>query len=86
MELGHRASVPAPGSLVSENSDALDLEVARVAGHDDGIVAWLNGSFLANRNASAAPSWNSSALAARPNALAAQFEEIALTSQLGQLQ
>jgi hypothetical protein len=54
--------------------------------YDDGFVAYLNGQFLASQNAPAAPQWNSTATAARPNALGLAVEEINVSDHLGALQ
>lgn len=44
--------------------------------YDDGFVAYLNGQEIARRNAPAAPAWNSTAAADRPNAQAIEIEDI----------
>lgn len=53
--------------------------------YDDGFVAWLNGTLVASRNAPAAPVWNSSATASRPNDQALRFENFDLTPFLSQV-
>ena len=53
--------------------------------YDDGFVAFLNGIQIAARNAPAASLWNSAALSKRDSAVAFQFEEIDVSSFLGEL-
>jgi hypothetical protein len=50
--------------------------------YDDGFIAYLNGQFVASRNAPATPQWNSSATASHPNYQALVFEEINLSDHL----
>jgi hypothetical protein len=50
--------------------------------YDDGFVAYLNGLEVARRNSPASPLWNSTATAEH---LAAAYEDINLTTQLGLL-
>jgi Lamin Tail Domain/CotH kinase protein/Chitobiase/beta-hexosaminidase C-terminal domain/PA14 domain len=54
--------------------------------YDDGFVAYLNGTRVGNRNAPAAPQWNSTATAAHPNYEALVFEDINVSDFLGSLQ
>lgn len=61
------------------------LAVGSVALHvqyDDGFVAWLNGVQVASQNAPDSLDWNSTALATRANARAAELETIPLNPQL----
>ena len=43
--------------------------------YDDGFIAYLNGQFVASRNAPVSPAWNLTATAAHPNAEGVTFEE-----------
>ncbi|HXJ55797.1 MAG TPA: lamin tail domain-containing protein [Verrucomicrobiae bacterium] len=53
--------------------------------YEDGFVAYLNGHEVARRNAPAAPVWNSSAAANRPNREALEYETIDLGDGLTNL-
>jgi hypothetical protein len=53
--------------------------------YDDGFVAYLNGTEIARRNAPTAVAWNSTATAARGDALTTVFEEIDVTAFLSLL-
>ncbi|MBW8039208.1 MAG: hypothetical protein FVQ85_04330 [Planctomycetes bacterium] len=54
--------------------------------YEDGFVAYLNGQYIARRNAPNSLSWNSTALSDRPNEDALVFEEINLMAFLNLLQ
>lgn len=53
--------------------------------YDDGFVAYLNGVEVASRNAPELPAWNSTAIGARENTDAVQFEDFDLSHELGLL-
>ncbi|MCD6303643.1 MAG: lamin tail domain-containing protein, partial [Planctomycetes bacterium] len=53
--------------------------------YDDGFRAYLNGTLVASRNAGPTPAWDEAATAERDNAEAVQFEDIDISSRLGQL-
>ncbi len=53
--------------------------------YDDGFVAYLNGVEIANRNAPAAPAWNSTTLNGALHEASSAFEEINVTAHLGSL-
>ena len=53
-------------------------ELALLMKYDDGFAAYLNGTFVAARNAPEAPVWNSGATASRDEALAVVYERIEL--------
>jgi autotransporter-associated beta strand protein len=53
--------------------------------YDDGFVAYLNGTEIARRNAPTSLSYNSSATTTHPDAQAATFEDIDVTSFIGAL-
>ena len=64
-----------------------DLEVMKLrVRYDDGFIAYLNGLKVAEANAPATPSWNSSATAANPDAQAVKFETFDLASFITDLQ
>ncbi|MBW8039813.1 MAG: hypothetical protein FVQ85_07420, partial [Planctomycetes bacterium] len=54
--------------------------------YEDGFVAYLNGQYIAERNAPGSLSWNSTALSDRPDDDSSVFEEINVTAYLGTLQ
>ena len=56
------------------------------ARYDDGFIVWLNGVKIAERNAPAAPAWNSAATINRDDALAYREEIVDLTASLDVLQ
>lgn len=62
--------------------DSLNLAVR----YDDGLVVWLNGVKIAERNAPASPAWNSTATINRDDALAYREEVIDLSASLHLLQ
>ncbi len=64
-----RFSVPDPSAYA---------EVALLMKYDDGFAAYLNGVFVAARNAPQAPVWSSGATASRDEALAVVYERIDL--------
>ena len=53
---------------------------------DDGFVAYLNGRKVAERNAPAAPAWDSNATAQNDDSVAVFFESVDITSALEVLQ
>jgi len=53
--------------------------------YDDGFVAYLNGQFVAARNAPAIPAWNSTATTFHSDGQAVEFEDFNLSSSLGYL-
>ncbi|MBI4600589.1 MAG: CotH kinase family protein [Planctomycetes bacterium] len=53
--------------------------------YDDGYIAYLNGTKVAERNAPAAPAWSSAATAQHDDALAVIFEEVNISSEVGRL-
>ncbi|MEA3368448.1 MAG: chitobiase/beta-hexosaminidase C-terminal domain-containing protein, partial [Planctomycetota bacterium] len=54
--------------------------------YDDGFVAYLNGTKVAERNAPASPAWDSSATGVHPNVEAIVWTDINISDQLGLLQ
>ncbi|MBN1852797.1 MAG: lamin tail domain-containing protein [Pirellulales bacterium] len=54
--------------------------------YDDGFIAYLNGTKIAERNAPVAPLFNATAMANRDDELAIQFETINISDHLGLLQ
>ena len=73
---------------------AFELDAADIAGlqiltlrakYDDGFAAYLNGTFVAARNAPGAPAWSSTAIAERADADAVAFEDINVSSGRGAL-
>jgi hypothetical protein len=53
--------------------------------YDDGYVAYLNGVEIARKNAPSTVTWNSSATAERARASAVMYEDVDVTSKLGNL-
>lgn len=66
------------------NPDELDLLRLRMR-YNDGFVAYLNGQFVAARNAPATPQWNSAATAARSDVETLVPEEINIPNSPGLL-
>jgi hypothetical protein len=54
--------------------------------YDDGFIAYLNGTRVADRNAPAVAQWNSTATAAHPNYQAVEFEDVNISDSLNSLQ
>ncbi|MGI9457605.1 MAG: CotH kinase family protein, partial [Aeoliella sp.] len=77
------AFVRLPFSVTDPNDyDTLTLDMQ----YDDGFAAYLNGTLVTSRNASASLVFDSAATATRDDADAAQFESFDLSAHLGLLQ
>ncbi len=74
-----------PFLVVAEDLPLLDRLTLKM-NYDDGFVAYLNGTKVAERNAPASLPWNAAATAEHPDAAAFQPESIDLTSYAGLLQ
>ena len=79
--LGRNASAFVRMLFEVDDPAGLDLLSLRVR-YDDGFIAYLNGVPIAERNAPAAPDWNSAATASRDLASGSTPEEIDLTGSL----
>ena len=66
------------------NPSELDFMTLKVR-YDDGFVAYLNGTKVAGSNFPDPPAWNSSASGTNPDSAAVQFENIDISSYLGDL-
>ena len=66
------------------NPAALESLTLRMK-YDDGFIAYLNGTWIASRNAPAVAQWNSVATAAHPNYQALVFEDINVSDYLSSL-
>jgi hypothetical protein len=64
--------------FVASNSDFNDM-VLRVR-YDDGFIAYLNGTVVANRNFTGSPQWNSYAIAGHDDSAAINFEDIDISA------
>ncbi len=64
--------------------DSLDLMTLKIK-YNDGFVAYLNGTEIARRNFTGAPTWNSHADSKRPDSVALQFEDVDITASLDSL-
>ncbi len=71
---------PFPG-IPSEELRALQLHIR----YDDGFIAYLNGSKIAERNPAADPGWNSGAAGSHDDAEAILFEKIDVTGSIDRL-
>jgi len=68
-------------SFVIADKDSInDLELALQ--YDDGFIAYLNGTLVAQQNAPTSPAFNSSATSDHPDAEALEFTEFSLTDHL----
>ena len=63
------------------NSSILTSMTLRMK-YDDGFVAYLNGTLVAQANTPASPAWNSSATASRSDASATVFQDFPITGYL----
>jgi hypothetical protein len=68
-----------PFELDADDLDGAELLTLRVK-YDDGFVAYLNGAFIAARNAPDSPDWLSAASATRTDADAVEFEDLNVSS------
>ena len=76
------ARIPLGEVLDPNDFDSLKLRMK----YDDGFVAYLNGTKIAERNAPASPTWSSTATASRADAAALVYEDILIELPPGLLQ
>ncbi len=79
------ALIRIPFQVVADELPPLDQLTLRI-NHDDGFVAYLNGTRVASVNAPANPAWNSTATAEHPDAAGFVAESFDLTARADLLQ
>jgi hypothetical protein len=69
---------------MSSNLNEFDTLTLNIR-YDDGFIAYLNGTEVAQRNVGSTVTWNSNAIAEHPDSEAAQFESIDISTSLNLL-
>lgn len=82
--LGHNASAYLRIPFTVADPNAFPVLRLRIK-YDDGFVAYINGQFVAARNAPVSPPWNAAATTARADPESQVFEEIIFTNSPGLL-